>query len=149
MTFIDFIVYPLWETWAELVYPDAQDILENINKTREFWNSQLPNSPPPSSSSEDSEDTPTESFNPHNTRSHSAPRAEGPRTDSLTVVSSPTSSLTSVDSERSSFSNSPASERRYVRVMNWILAQVCVGFELAIIACVLACIRIVDYWCYL
>jgi len=123
-------VYPLWETWAELVYPDAQDILENINKTREFWNSQLPNSPPPSSSSEDSEDTPTESFNPHNTRSHSAPRAEGPRTDCLTVVSSPTSSVTSVDSERSSFSNSPASERRYVWVMNWILAQVCVGYEL-------------------
>ena len=26
--FIDYIVHPLWETWADLVHPDAQDILE-------------------------------------------------------------------------------------------------------------------------
>ena len=32
--FINFIVHPLWETWAELVYPDAQPILETLEKNR-------------------------------------------------------------------------------------------------------------------
>ena len=50
VTFIDFIVYPLWETWAELVYPAGQLMLDNIGKTREYWNAMIdPNSPPPSS----------------------------------------------------------------------------------------------------
>lgn len=52
VTFIDFIVDPLWETWAELVYPDGQLMLDNISKTREYWNAMIdPNSP---SHSEDS-----------------------------------------------------------------------------------------------
>lgn len=62
MTFIDFIVYPLWETWAELVYPDAQHILENLAKTREYWNSQIPCSPPPGEVDEQSTPTERESF---------------------------------------------------------------------------------------
>ena len=53
VTFIDFIVYPLWETWAELVYPAGQLMLDNIGKTREYWNAMIdPNSPPPSDDQE-------------------------------------------------------------------------------------------------
>ena len=58
MTFIDFLIYPLWETWGELVYPDAQDILKNLSDTREYWKSLIPNSPSPSDSSDDNESTP-------------------------------------------------------------------------------------------
>ena len=32
--FISYIVHPLWETWAELVYPDAQDILAMLESNR-------------------------------------------------------------------------------------------------------------------
>ena len=32
--FISYIVHPLWETWAELVYPDAQDILTTLENNR-------------------------------------------------------------------------------------------------------------------
>ena len=48
VSFIDFIVYPLWETWAELVYPDAQSILQYLARMREYWNGLVPTSPPPS-----------------------------------------------------------------------------------------------------
>lgn len=44
--FIDYIVHPLWETWADLVHPDAQRILENLEDNREWFASQLqPDSP--------------------------------------------------------------------------------------------------------
>jgi hypothetical protein len=29
--FIDYIVHPLWETWGDLVHPDAQDILDTLD----------------------------------------------------------------------------------------------------------------------
>ncbi|KAL0191143.1 hypothetical protein M9458_013841, partial [Cirrhinus mrigala] len=32
--FIDYIVHPLWETWADLVHPDAQDILDTLEDNR-------------------------------------------------------------------------------------------------------------------
>ena len=32
--FINYIAHPLWETWAELVYPDAQNILETLEENR-------------------------------------------------------------------------------------------------------------------
>ena len=32
--FISYIVYPLWETWAELVFPDAQQILTLLESNR-------------------------------------------------------------------------------------------------------------------
>ena len=41
VTFLDLIILPLWETWAELVYPDAQDMLDNLSKTREYWHDQI------------------------------------------------------------------------------------------------------------
>ena len=48
VSFIDFIVFPLWETWAELVYPDAQSILQYLARTRDYWSGLVPTSPPPS-----------------------------------------------------------------------------------------------------
>nr|CAH8859935.1 unnamed protein product [Trichobilharzia regenti] len=35
--FIDYIVYPLWETMAELLYPGAQILMENITKNRNWY----------------------------------------------------------------------------------------------------------------
>jgi len=39
--FIDFIAHPLWETWAELVYPDCADILDNLQANREWFNDRV------------------------------------------------------------------------------------------------------------
>ncbi len=35
--FIDYIVHPLWETWADLVQPDASEILEALEANREYY----------------------------------------------------------------------------------------------------------------
>ncbi|KAK6180169.1 cAMP-specific 3',5'-cyclic phosphodiesterase 4D isoform X2 [Patella vulgata] len=43
--FIDYIVHPLWETWADLVYPDAQDILDTLEDNRDWFQSMIPISP--------------------------------------------------------------------------------------------------------
>ncbi|XP_059078390.1 cAMP-specific 3',5'-cyclic phosphodiesterase-like isoform X2 [Tigriopus californicus] len=43
--FIDYIVHPLWETWADLVYPDAVDILANLENNRDWYFNQIPLSP--------------------------------------------------------------------------------------------------------
>lgn len=48
MYFIDYIAHPLWETWADLVHPDAQKILENLEDNREWFASQLPPDSPSS-----------------------------------------------------------------------------------------------------
>ncbi len=47
--FIDYIVHPLWETWADLVHPDAQDILDTLEDNRDWYHSQIPLSPGSSS----------------------------------------------------------------------------------------------------
>ncbi|GIY33865.1 cAMP-specific 3',5'-cyclic phosphodiesterase 4D [Caerostris extrusa] len=51
--FIDYIVHPLWETWADLVHPDAQDILDTLEENRDYYQNLIPLSPttkdPPSS----------------------------------------------------------------------------------------------------
>ena len=52
MTFLDLIILPLWETWAELVYPDAQEMLDNLSQTREYWVKQNDYSSPPLSENE-------------------------------------------------------------------------------------------------
>ncbi|XP_029716999.2 cAMP-specific 3',5'-cyclic phosphodiesterase isoform X2 [Aedes albopictus] len=44
--FIDYIVHPLWETWADLVHPDAQDILDMLEENRDYYQSLIPPSPP-------------------------------------------------------------------------------------------------------
>uniref|UniRef100_A0A3Q3QC42 Phosphodiesterase n=1 Tax=Monopterus albus TaxID=43700 RepID=A0A3Q3QC42_MONAL len=45
--FIDYIVHPLWETWADLVHPDAQDILDMLEDNRNWYQSMIPQSPSP------------------------------------------------------------------------------------------------------
>ena len=49
MGFIDYIVHPLWETWADLVHPDAQDILDTLEDNRDWYHAQIPMSPSSSS----------------------------------------------------------------------------------------------------
>ena len=48
-------MHPLWETWADLVHPDAQDILDALEDNRDWYQSQIPVSP--ASSSPELEDT--------------------------------------------------------------------------------------------
>lgn len=52
MGFIDYVVHPLWETWADLVHPDAQDILDTLEDNREWYQSMIPRSPSLSSPDE-------------------------------------------------------------------------------------------------
>uniref|UniRef100_A0AAX7SXH4 Phosphodiesterase n=1 Tax=Astatotilapia calliptera TaxID=8154 RepID=A0AAX7SXH4_ASTCA len=47
VSFIDYIVHPLWETWADLVHPDAQDILDTLEDNRNWYQSMIPQSPSP------------------------------------------------------------------------------------------------------
>ena len=71
--FIEFIVHPLWETWADLVYPDASAILETLEQNRDWYQARL--SPPPSASN-------TTSI------SHSSPPCSSPPTIMTTTISS-------------------------------------------------------------
>ncbi|CAH1242748.1 PDE4D [Branchiostoma lanceolatum] len=60
--FIDFIVHPLWETWADLVHPDAQSILDQLEENRDWFASQIPMSPSPGPDSKEnngSQDSPS------------------------------------------------------------------------------------------
>ena len=43
--FIDYIVHPLWETWADLVHPDCQVILDTLEDNRDWYQSMIPVSP--------------------------------------------------------------------------------------------------------
>ncbi|XP_076409223.1 3',5'-cyclic-AMP phosphodiesterase 4C isoform X2 [Peromyscus maniculatus bairdii] len=43
--FIDYIAHPLWETWADLVHPDAQELLDTLEDNREWYQSRIPGSP--------------------------------------------------------------------------------------------------------
>ncbi|XP_034039341.1 cAMP-specific 3',5'-cyclic phosphodiesterase 4B-like isoform X2 [Thalassophryne amazonica] len=45
--FIDYIVHPLWEAWADLVHPDAQEILDTLEDNRNWYQSMIPQSPSP------------------------------------------------------------------------------------------------------
>ena len=38
-------MHPLWETWADLVYPDSQQILETLESNRYYYSSLIPESP--------------------------------------------------------------------------------------------------------
>ncbi|KER20227.1 hypothetical protein T265_11168 [Opisthorchis viverrini] len=37
VSFIDYIVYPLWETLSDLMHPDARQLLDNIQANREWY----------------------------------------------------------------------------------------------------------------
>lgn len=56
--FIDYIVHPLWETWADLVHPDAQDILDTLEENRNWYQSMIPPSPSPPFYASDGEGSP-------------------------------------------------------------------------------------------
>ncbi|XP_067124174.1 3',5'-cyclic-AMP phosphodiesterase 4C-like isoform X1 [Centruroides vittatus] len=43
--FIDYIVHPLWETWGDLVHPDAQEILDTLEENRDWYQNMIPISP--------------------------------------------------------------------------------------------------------
>ncbi|KAH0508418.1 cAMP-specific 3',5'-cyclic phosphodiesterase 4C [Microtus ochrogaster] len=43
--FIDYIAHPLWETWADLVHPDAQELLDTLEDNRQWYQSRIPCSP--------------------------------------------------------------------------------------------------------
>jgi len=43
--FIDYIVQPLWETWADLVQPDCQEILDLLDDNRVWYRSRIVASP--------------------------------------------------------------------------------------------------------
>ncbi|XP_060237952.1 cAMP-specific 3',5'-cyclic phosphodiesterase 4C isoform X10 [Meriones unguiculatus] len=43
--FIDYIAHPLWETWADLVHPDAQELLYTLEDNREWYQRRVPRSP--------------------------------------------------------------------------------------------------------
>lgn len=55
MGFIDYIVHPLWETWADLVHPDAQEILDTLEDNREWYQSMIPHSPSPNTEGQEEE----------------------------------------------------------------------------------------------
>jgi cAMP-specific phosphodiesterase 4 len=39
------LVHPLWETWGDLVHPDAQEILDTLEDNRDWYHSMIPLSP--------------------------------------------------------------------------------------------------------
>uniref|UniRef100_A0A3Q2NPM8 Phosphodiesterase n=1 Tax=Fundulus heteroclitus TaxID=8078 RepID=A0A3Q2NPM8_FUNHE len=53
--FIDYIVHPLWETWGDLVHPDAQEILDTLEDNRDWYQSTIPQSPSPPPVGQDKE----------------------------------------------------------------------------------------------
>ncbi|XP_052776417.1 cAMP-specific 3',5'-cyclic phosphodiesterase 4C-like isoform X5 [Mya arenaria] len=59
--FIDYILHPLWETWADLVYPDAQEILDQVEDNRDYFQKKIPISPSSSfcSSAKSTDDKPS------------------------------------------------------------------------------------------
>uniref|UniRef100_A0A3P9LK24 Phosphodiesterase n=1 Tax=Oryzias latipes TaxID=8090 RepID=A0A3P9LK24_ORYLA len=58
--FIDYIAHPLWETWADLVHPDAQEILDTLEDNREWYQSMIPHSPSPGPETQEEEGLPEE-----------------------------------------------------------------------------------------
>ena len=38
----------MWETWGDLVHPDAQEILDTLEDNRDWYHSMIPTSPIPS-----------------------------------------------------------------------------------------------------
>ncbi|XP_037361664.1 cAMP-specific 3',5'-cyclic phosphodiesterase 4A isoform X2 [Talpa occidentalis] len=60
--FIDYIVHPLWETWADLVHPDAQEILDTLEDNRDWYYSAIRQSPSPPPEEEPGHPQPPDKF---------------------------------------------------------------------------------------
>lgn len=50
-------MHPLWETWADLVHPDCQDILDALEDNRDWYQNMIPISPSESLNSSDNKDS--------------------------------------------------------------------------------------------
>lgn len=48
-------MHPLWETWGDLVHPDAQEILDTLEDNRDWYQSTIPQSPSPPPDGPDNE----------------------------------------------------------------------------------------------
>ncbi|UJR21438.1 hypothetical protein I4U23_024524 [Adineta vaga] len=94
--FIEFIVHPLWETWADLVYPDASAILETLEQNRDWYQSRL--SPPPSLSS---------SSTTTNTSHSSHPNSSNATITTTTISSNELDSLQTISTSSLSYSSTP------------------------------------------
>ncbi|CAG0897215.1 unnamed protein product [Cyprideis torosa] len=95
--FIEYIAHPLWETWGDLVHPDAQRILDLLEENRDYYNSQIPPSPTSTTNAsstlnEDEEDNGggTNATSLH--ESHSAVQITVPSSSSATLKEQPPSS---------------------------------------------------------
>lgn len=111
VTFIDLIVYPLFETWSELVYPEAQHILDNLSSTRQYWVCRVTNSPPPTiPGSPTSTSTPSNCTNTH-PLDDAVNHAGLARVNETCEMAEPEAEVTSRNPE---FVNSAAADRRSV-----------------------------------
>ena len=90
VTFIDLIVYPLFETWSDLVYPEAQHILDNLSSTRQYWSARITNSPPPTSPTPTSSPTPTTTPTTPQSASLATPSIVDSDEDAISFTSSQT-----------------------------------------------------------
>lgn len=85
MGFIDYIVHPLWETWGDLVHPDAQDILDTLEDNRDWYQSTIPQSPSPPPVGQDKDlNACLDKFQFELTLEESSQREDGDEGDKLT-----------------------------------------------------------------
>ena len=122
VTFLDLIILPLWETWAELVYPDAQEMLDNLSQTREYWVSQVKCASPPLSENEpEGEDPKSATVNGRPLEEVSVDVPQPKEHCSVNCCDAEGKSVSSESDESSSlqnssdslkFQNSPANQRR-------------------------------------
>eukprot|EP00057_Strongylocentrotus_purpuratus_P022796 XP_011677270.1 PREDICTED: cAMP-specific 3',5'-cyclic phosphodiesterase 4C isoform X4 [Strongylocentrotus purpuratus] len=88
--FIDFILHPLWETWADLVYPDAQEILDHLEENRNWYQSQIRESPSPNPSKDGSNETKTNGDDLHDLTLEDLEEKEGGEETTLEDQHTPT-----------------------------------------------------------
>ncbi|KAL3307105.1 hypothetical protein Ciccas_014389, partial [Cichlidogyrus casuarinus] len=43
ISFIDFIIMPLWDIWSELLHPDCQLMLDSVRDNRVYYAEQFSN----------------------------------------------------------------------------------------------------------
>lgn len=55
-------MHPLWETWGDLVHPDAQEILDTLEDNRDWYQSTIPQSPSPPPITDNDLDSCTDKF---------------------------------------------------------------------------------------
>ena len=107
-------MHPLWETWADLVHPDAQDILDALEDNRDWYSSQIPVSPSSSSNDLKEEDegksvsgsTDSQDFEEYNLDSNTLAMEYGNLSKSDTVMLNVKTGANTVDDD-----NQDASEK--------------------------------------